>query len=91
MDIFQPIENFFVSSAEAVANFVTTAADDFFMKAQSIIVAGTYTLEMLVADIGVAVRTFPTATVTSGFIPLLIQMICRSNLKSLTKSCLSKI
>ncbi len=55
MDIFQPIENFFVSSAEAVANFVTMTADDFFMKAQSIVVAATYTIDMLVADIGVAV------------------------------------
>ena len=91
MDIFQPIENFFVSSAEAVVNFVSTAAGDFFMKAQSIIVAGTYTLDMLVADIGVAVRAFPTLTVTSGFIPLLIQITRRSNPKSLMKSCLSKI
>jgi hypothetical protein len=55
MDIFQPIENFFVSSADAVVNFVTLAADSFFMKAQSIVVAATYTIDMLVADIGVAV------------------------------------
>lgn len=55
MDIFQPIENFFVSSADAVVNFVTMAADDFFMQAQQIIVAATYNIDMLVDDIGVAV------------------------------------
>lgn len=62
MAIFQPIENFFISSADTIANFVTMAADDFFMKAQSIVVAATYTIDMLVADIGVAVSSLQIAT-----------------------------